>query len=134
VQDERTTYFSEIITLLSRPPTEFPDALPRVRRVLEILPPAPPLPPRQQTEAELAKEAEKDVQAREMMIISFTGLVQDFMRKFRKVTATVRVCPLSASILIFLPTFSFFLPPHFLSLSSYLPFFVFDQMSSRELS
>jgi hypothetical protein len=91
-QNERTTYFSEIINLLSRPPTEFPDALPRVKRILEILPPAPPLPPRQQTEAELAKEVEKDVQAREMMIISFTGLVQDFMRKFRKVTATVRVC------------------------------------------
>jgi hypothetical protein len=70
-----------------------------VKRVLEILPPAPPLPPRQQTEAELAKEAEKDVQAREMMIISFTGLVQDFMRKFRKVTATVRVGLFLPSIL-----------------------------------
>ena len=74
------------------PPTEFPDALPRKKRVLEILPAAPPLPPRQKTEAEIAKEHEMDVQAREMMIISFTGLIQDFMRKFRKVTATVRVC------------------------------------------
>jgi len=74
------------------PPTEFPDAVPRRKRVLEILPPAPPLPPRVQTEQEIAREHEKDVQAREMMIISFTGLVQDFMRKFRKVTATVRVC------------------------------------------
>lgn len=73
------------------PPTDFPDALPRRKRILEILPPAPPLPPREKTEAEIAKEHEKDVQAREMMIISFTGLVQDFMRKFRKVTATVRV-------------------------------------------
>jgi hypothetical protein len=81
-----------------------------VKRVLEILPPAPPLPPRQQTEAELAKEAEKDVQAREMMIISFTGLVQDFMRKFRKVTATVRVCPILASILSYPFTL---LPPFF---------------------
>jgi hypothetical protein len=53
-----------------------------------------------------------------MMIISFTGLVQDFMRKFRKVTATVRVC-LLRSILIFLPTF---LSLHSLSLSPYLPF------------
>jgi hypothetical protein len=51
----------------------------------------------------LAKEAEKDVQAREMMIISFTGLVQDFMRKFRKVTATVRVFPFFLSILLTLP-------------------------------
>jgi hypothetical protein len=74
------------------PPTEFPDAVPRRKRILEILPPAPPLPPRVQTEQEIAREHEKDVQAREMMIISFTGLVQDFMRKFRKVTATVRVC------------------------------------------
>lgn len=78
--------------------------------MLEILPPAPPLPPRQQTEAELAKEAEMDVQAREMMIISFTGLVQDFMRKFRKVTATVRVCLSFPSIPTRLPTFSYLLP------------------------
>ena len=81
-----------------------------MKRVLEILPPAPPLPPRQQTEAELAKEIEKDVQAREMMIISFTGLVQDFMRKFRKVTATVRVCPSFYPILLFLPPVLLF--PH----------------------
>jgi hypothetical protein len=90
-QDERSSYFSEILKLVQMPPTEFPDALPRKKRVLEILPPAPPLPPRVQTEAEIAREHEKDVQAREMMIISFTGLIQDFMRKFRKVTATVRV-------------------------------------------
>jgi len=90
-----------------------------VKRVLEILPPAPPLPPRQQTEAELAKEAEKDVQAREMMIISFTGLVQDFMRKFRKVTATVRVCSLFAFILI-LPLFSLFPPASPLFISFFL--------------
>lgn len=82
------------------PPTEFPDALPRRKRVLEILPPAPPLPPREQTEAEIAKEHEKDVQAREMMIISFTGLMQDFMRKFRKVTATVRVSSACRSFLV----------------------------------
>jgi len=79
-----------------------------VKRVLEILPPAPPLPPRQQTEAELAKEVEKDVQAREMMIISFTGLVQDFMRKFRKVTATVRVCPSLLLSCSFFPQSPFF--------------------------
>ena len=84
--------------------------------MLEILPPAPPLPPRQQTEAELAKEAEKDVQAREMMIISFTGLVQDFMRKFRKVTATVRVRPLLLFSFSFYPSSQavlFLADPHY---------------------
>lgn len=73
------------------PPTAFPDALPRRKRILEELPLAPPLPPRQPTEAELARDAERDLQAREMMILSFTGLVQEFMRKFRKVVASVRV-------------------------------------------
>jgi len=71
----------------------------------------------------LAKEAEKDVQAREMMIISFTGLVQDFMRKFRKVTATVRVCPQFSSILFFPPHFLFLLAsPLFISI--FLPPFL----------
>jgi hypothetical protein len=59
--------------------------------VLEVLPPAPPLPPRQPTEAELQRELERDNNARNMMILSFASLLQEFMKKYRKVAANARV-------------------------------------------
>jgi len=90
-QAERSAYFRPLIETLQTPPTTFPDALPRKPRQLEILPLAPPLPPRQPTEAELQRELERDRNARDMMVLSFTSLVQEFLKKFRKVVATVRV-------------------------------------------
>ncbi|KAK8844545.1 hypothetical protein IAR55_006392 [Kwoniella newhampshirensis] len=87
---ERTTYFADLIEAISRPPTEFPDGVPRRKRVLEILPLAAPLPPRQPTEAELAREEEKDQAARNMMVVSFTNLVQEFMKRYRKVVLGVK--------------------------------------------
>jgi hypothetical protein len=69
----------------------WPDAVPRRPRVLETLQLAAPLPPRAPTEVELAKERERDVNARNMMVLSFTGLVSEFARKYKRVVATVRV-------------------------------------------
>jgi hypothetical protein len=61
--------------------------------VLEQLPLAAPLPPRAPTEAEIAREAERDNNARNMLVISFTSLVGEFMKKYRKVTSSVKVNP-----------------------------------------
>jgi hypothetical protein len=58
---------------------------------LEVLPLAPPLPPRIPTEAEIQRDLERDKNTRDVMVISFTGLVQEFLKKFRKVVASVRV-------------------------------------------
>jgi hypothetical protein len=91
MQDERADYFSDLLAAIQRAPNEFPDAIPRKPRVLEELPLAAPLPPRAPTEAEIAREAERDHNARNMLVVSFTQLVQEFMRKYRKVVSSVRV-------------------------------------------
>ncbi|WVQ73329.1 hypothetical protein IAR50_002897 [Cryptococcus sp. DSM 104548] len=87
---ERKAYFADLVESVRRPPTDFPDGVPRKKRVLEVLPLAKPLPPRQPTEAEKAREEEKDQAARNMMVVSFTNLVQEFMKRYRKVAASVR--------------------------------------------
>ena len=91
VQDERALYFQPLIETLERPPSDFPDALPRRKRILLPLPLAPPLPPRIPTEADIAREAERDNNARNMLVVSFTALVGEFLKKYRKVVASVRV-------------------------------------------
>ncbi|ODO09933.1 hypothetical protein I350_02156 [Cryptococcus amylolentus CBS 6273] len=87
---ERKAYFADLVESVRRPPTDFPDGVPRKKRVFEVLPLAKPLPPRQPTEAEKAREEEKDQAARNMMVVSFTNLVQEFMKRYRKVAASVR--------------------------------------------
>ncbi|ORY30784.1 hypothetical protein BCR39DRAFT_528294 [Naematelia encephala] len=88
--DEREAYFASLLDTARKPPSEFPDAIPRRKRVLEELPLAPALPPRPPTEAEIQRELERDDNARNMMVISFTGLIQEFGKKYRKVVQSVR--------------------------------------------
>nr|ODN92346.1 ATPase [Cryptococcus depauperatus CBS 7855] len=85
---ERSAYFTDLVSTVRKPPTHFPDGVPRRKRLLEALPLAAPLPPRQPTESELAREEEKDQAARNMMIVSFTNLIQEFMKRYRKVVAS----------------------------------------------
>ncbi|OXG18691.1 ATPase [Cryptococcus neoformans Tu401-1] len=87
---ERSAYFTDLLTTVRKPPTDFPDGVPRRKRVLEDLPLAAPLPPRQPTEAERARDEEKDQAARNMMVVSFTNLVKEFMKRYRKVVASVK--------------------------------------------
>ncbi|WVW81401.1 hypothetical protein I302_103394 [Kwoniella bestiolae CBS 10118] len=89
-KSERTAYFADLMAALRRPPTEFPDGMPRKKRVFEELPLAAPLPPRQPTAAELLREDEKDQAARDMIFQSFVHLVRDFMKRHRKVVASVK--------------------------------------------
>jgi hypothetical protein len=39
----------------------------------------------------MQREVERDNNARNMMVLSFTSLVQEFLKKFRKVVAGVKV-------------------------------------------
>ncbi|WWC85468.1 uncharacterized protein L201_000332 [Kwoniella dendrophila CBS 6074] len=89
-RSERTAYFADLFAALHRPPTEFPDGMPRKKRVFEVLPLAAPLPPRQPTAAELLREEEKDQAARDMIFQSFVHLVRDFLKRHRKVIASVK--------------------------------------------
>ncbi|WWC67172.1 uncharacterized protein I206_101079 [Kwoniella pini CBS 10737] len=89
-QFERSAYFSDLLAAIHRPPTEFPDGIPRKKRVFEVLPLAAPLPPREPTAAELLREDEKDQAARDMIFQSFVHLVRDFLKRHRKVVASVK--------------------------------------------
>ncbi|EIW73387.1 hypothetical protein TREMEDRAFT_70962 [Tremella mesenterica DSM 1558] len=87
---DRSAYFADLIASFHKPPTAFPDAIPRRKRILETLPLADPLPPRQPSEAEIARDLERDNQARQMMILSFASFFQELGKKYRKVAASVR--------------------------------------------
>lgn len=87
---KRATFFAELLETVQRPPNEFSDGVPRKKRVLEILPPAEPLPPRKPTEAEVQREMERDVAARNMLFVSFSSLIAEFMRKYRRPASVVK--------------------------------------------
>lgn len=88
--EQREKFFSELLDSVQRPPNEFPDGVPRKKRVLEILPPAEPLPPRKPTEAEVQRELERDAAARNMLFVSFSSLIAEFMRKYRRPASIVK--------------------------------------------
>lgn len=96
-QDQRAEYFIPLITHLQTPPNMWPDAMPRRPRSVEVLPLAKPLPPRKPTDAEIARERERDLNARNMMVLSFTGLVGEFARKYKRVVASVKVSAAGAT-------------------------------------
>lgn len=57
---KRAAFFQSIIAYVQKPPSHFPDAVKRRRRILEVLPIAPPLPPRELTAAEKAEQQRQD--------------------------------------------------------------------------
>ena len=59
-ETKRRKFFQELLDYVKKPPTQFPDAVKRRRRVLEVLPIAPPLPPREPTAAEIAAQERQD--------------------------------------------------------------------------
>lgn len=56
----RRKFFQELLEYVNKPPTLFPDAVKRRRRILEVLPVAPPLPPRELSAAEIAAQERQD--------------------------------------------------------------------------
>ena len=89
--NQREAYFREIFDHVARPPTEFPDALPRRRRKLEELPKAPPRPPRQLTEAEIQIQAENDAKLLEHLKFRLGPVLAELRKKFKKFTREVWV-------------------------------------------
>ncbi|KAG8859596.1 hypothetical protein FRB91_007482 [Serendipita sp. 411] len=59
-EEKRRHFFKELLDYVKKPPSLFPDAVKRRRRVLEVLPVAPPLPPREPTPAERAAQERQD--------------------------------------------------------------------------
>lgn len=78
----RQAYFEEVLRHAKRPPNEFPDALPKRRRILEKLPIAPPRPPRVPTAAELAQQASDDKRLLEQFKFRLTPVLTELKKKF----------------------------------------------------
>ncbi|SPO30592.1 related to YTA7 - 26S proteasome subunit [Ustilago trichophora] len=88
-EESRSEFFKEIFDHVIRPPTEFPDALPRRKRVLEELPKAPPRPPRKLTQAELQQQADNDAKLLEHLKYRLGPVLAELRKKFKKFTRDV---------------------------------------------
>ncbi|KAJ1017846.1 hypothetical protein NDA16_005162 [Ustilago loliicola] len=88
-EESRQHFFKEIFDHVIRPPTEFPDALPRRKRVLEELPKAPPRSPRKLTQAELQQQADSDTKLLEHLKFRLGPVLAELRKKFKKFTRDV---------------------------------------------
>lgn len=86
---QRQRFFEDLIDHVSKPPTDFPDAVPRRRRVLEELPKAPPRPPRQATAAELQQQVYDDQRTLEHLKYRLGPVLGELRKKFKKFTRDV---------------------------------------------
>jgi ATPase family AAA domain-containing protein 2 len=81
---QRSMFFNDLIQLVRKPPTEFPDAVKRKRRILEKLPVAPPIAPRVPTAAELAQQEQKDEQTIAMLKFRLGPVLIELKKKFKR--------------------------------------------------
>jgi hypothetical protein len=91
-EDQRQEFFSEVIAGVKRPPNEFPDAMPRKKRVLEDLPKAPPPPPRQPSEAELQLQLQSDARLREYVKFRLGPVLAELKRRYKRFSKPIGVC------------------------------------------
>ena len=84
MQHQRQAFFAETLACLARPPTDYPDAMPRKKRVLEELPIAPPLAPRLPTAAELEQQAQNDARLREYLKFRLGPILIELKKRFKK--------------------------------------------------
>lgn len=78
----RQAYFEEVLRYVMKPPNEFPDALPKRRRILEKLPIAPPRPPRVPTAAELRQQAADDARLLEHLKFRLGPILGELKKKY----------------------------------------------------
>lgn len=99
--EKREAFFKDLVDNVQRPPTAFPDGVPRKKRILEVLPVAPPLPPRQPTAAEIAAQAENDMRVKAMLISRLGPLLQELKRKYKRFSKSAKVStPLSPQTIV----------------------------------
>jgi hypothetical protein len=83
-QEQRKTFFATLIEHIQRPPSLFPDGMPRKRRVLEVLPQAAPLPPKAPSAAVVAAQKARDEAVRDILVLRLQGILTDLVKKYRK--------------------------------------------------
>jgi len=69
---------------LDKAPSEFPDAVQKLRRVLEVLEKAPPPPPKVWTKAELQEQAAKDKQTLNAVKVKLSGLMDLLKKRYQR--------------------------------------------------
>ena len=88
-QDQIKAYFQDIFEKIRLPPDQFPDALPKRRRVLEELPRAAPLPPPAPSALALAEQAVKDQTLKEIVAFRLNPILTELKKRHnRKSTLT----------------------------------------------
>lgn len=75
-----------MIAGVRRPPNEFPDAMPRRKRILEKLPIAPPPPPREPTAAEIAQAEANDQRLLEYLKWKLGPVLGELKKRYKKFT------------------------------------------------
>ncbi|KAF8520270.1 AAA-domain-containing protein [Hysterangium stoloniferum] len=83
-REQRSMFFQDLIKSVQQPPSEFPDAVKRRRRILEKLPIAPPIAPRAPTAAELAQQEQKDEQTVTMLKFRLGHVLMELKKKFKR--------------------------------------------------
>ncbi|GAA5838303.1 hypothetical protein JCM9279_003193 [Rhodotorula babjevae] len=81
---QREEFFAEVFTALHRRPTEYPDGMPRRKRVLEKLPIAPPPPPREPTAAEIAQQQQNDLRLLEYLKWKLGPVLSELKKRYKR--------------------------------------------------
>jgi len=88
---QREAFFHELMNMVRKPPTEFPDAVKRRKRVLEELPIAPPLAPKQMTEAELRALEQSDALVIAQLKHRLGPVIMELKRRHKRFCKSVLV-------------------------------------------
>ncbi|CAD6914104.1 unnamed protein product [Tilletia controversa] len=88
---QRHAFFSDLLYHASRPPTEFPDGVPRKKRVLETLPVAPPKKAREPTKAELDQLQNQDERTLEHLKFRLSPVLAELRKKFKRFCRDARL-------------------------------------------
>lgn len=89
--DQRRQFFRDVMEGVQRPPNEFPDAMPRRKRVLEELEIAPPPPPRAPTAAEIKAQEEGDQRLLEYLKWKIGPILNELKKRYRRFTRSLHV-------------------------------------------
>lgn len=90
-QEQRAAFFAEVLSGIERPPNEFPDAMPRRKRVLEQLAIAPPPPPRVLSPLEIKTLEDADQKLIELLKWRLGPVLNELKKRYKKFTRSVWV-------------------------------------------
>ncbi|GAA6046605.1 hypothetical protein JCM3770_006234 [Rhodotorula araucariae] len=82
--DQRKEFFHEVVAAINRAPSEYPDGMPRRKRVLEKLPIAPPPPPREPTAAEIAQLQQNDLRLLEYLKWKLGPVLSELKKRYKR--------------------------------------------------